>query len=72
MKIESTDVKPTTEAVPATDTKKTEKQIDVGKDKGNYIVQIIGNNQILKQVIALNSTVNIIYLGEQSAVADIK
>ena len=52
--------------------KKSEKQINPFKDKGNYVIQVINEGEILKQVIALNSTVNIIYLGEQAVAAEIK
>ena len=54
------------------ETQEAEKQINPAKDKGNYIIQIIHDGQILKQNIALNSTVNIIYVGQQSLAAEIK
>lgn len=50
----------------------SEKQVNPSKYKGNYVIQIINEGQILKQVIALNSTVNIIYLGDQAVAAEIK
>lgn len=49
-----------------------EKQINPAKDKGNYVVQIMNDGQILKQVMALNSTVNIVYVGQQALAAEIK
>jgi len=48
------------------------KTIDPGKDSGNYLVQIKVGEQIIKQVIAMKSTISIISLGDQSFAADIK
>jgi hypothetical protein len=48
------------------------KTIDPSKDPGNYLVQIKVGEQIIKQVIAMKSTISIVSLGDQSFAADIK
>jgi hypothetical protein len=48
------------------------KTIDPNIDPGNYLVQIKVGDQIIKQVIAMKSTVSIISLGDQSFAADVK
>jgi len=48
------------------------KQINPQKDKGNYIVQIVADGKVIKEMIALNSTVNIVCIENQSVVAVIK
>jgi hypothetical protein len=42
------------------------------ENKSNYLIQIIVDGQVIKQVMALNATVNVIHIGEQSVAADIK
>lgn len=46
--------------------------VNPGIDKSNYLVQIISDGNVIKEVIAINSTVNIIHIGNQSVAADIK
>lgn len=46
--------------------------VNPGIDKSNYLVQIISDENVIKEVIAINSTVNIIHIGNQSVAADIK
>ncbi|SMC26825.1 hypothetical protein SAMN02745134_02960 [Clostridium acidisoli DSM 12555] len=48
------------------------KQINPATDKSNYLVQIISDGNVIKEVIGINSTVNIIHIGEQSVAADLK
>ena len=48
------------------------KQVNPFKDKGNYIVQIVADGKVIKEMIALNSTVNIVCIENQSVVAVIK
>lgn len=48
------------------------KQINPATDKGIYLVQIIDNNQVIKEVIAVNSTVRIIDIGKQGVAAILK
>jgi hypothetical protein len=52
--------------------KEVKSNVNPSKDKGNYIIQIINDGEILKQIIALNSTINVIYLNDQAVAADIK
>ncbi|OAA90701.1 hypothetical protein [Clostridium coskatii] len=48
------------------------KVVDPSKSKGNYLVQVVADGKVIKEVMALNSTVNIINLANQSVAADIK
>lgn len=48
------------------------KQINPATDKGIYLVQIIDNNQVIKEIIAVNSTVRIIDIGKQGVAAILK
>ena len=48
------------------------KQINPQKDKGNYIIQIVANGKVMKEVIAIGSTINIVNIGNQSLAAVIK
>lgn len=48
------------------------KKINPTEEKGNYVIQIIADGKVLKQVIALGSTVNIISIGEQPMAAEIR
>lgn len=58
--------------IKAEEPKEVKSNINPSKDKGNYIIQIMNDGEILKQIIALNSTINIIYLSDQAVAADIK
>lgn len=48
------------------------KQINPATDKGIYLVQIIDNDQVIKEIIAVNSTVRIIDIGKQGVAAILK
>lgn len=48
------------------------KIINPSTDKDNYLIQVISDGRVMKEVIALNSTVNVIHIGEQAVAADIK
>ncbi|ADL50565.1 hypothetical protein [Clostridium cellulovorans] len=49
-----------------------EKEINPTVDKDNYLVQVIVDGKVIKEVIALNSTINIVHVGNQSLAADVK
>lgn len=51
---------------------KQPKTINPNTDKSNYLIQVVSDGKMIKEIIALNSTVNIIHIGEQSVAADIK
>jgi hypothetical protein len=42
------------------------------QDKGNYLIQIVSDGQIIKEILAINSTIQVQALGESSAAAVIK
>lgn len=48
------------------------KKVNPSTDKGNYLVQIIDDDKVIRTVIALNSTINITSIGDQALTADIK
>jgi hypothetical protein len=41
-------------------------------DKGNYLIQIISDGRAIKEVAALNATINIISLGDTPAAFDLR
>ena len=45
------------------------KQINPQKDKGNYIIQIVADGKVIKEVIAIGATVNIVDIGNNSLAA---
>lgn len=47
-------------------------EINPCKDKGNYIVQIVVDGKVIKEMIALGAIVNIVNIGNQSLAAVIK
>lgn len=49
-----------------------QKQVNPSTDKGNYLIRVIDNGQVIKEVLAINSTVEILNLGEQGAAAVLK
>ena len=54
------------------ETKEETKQLNPSIDKSNYLIQVMANGQVIKEVIALNATLNIVAIGERSLAADIK
>lgn len=48
------------------------KPINPMQDKGNYLIQVVSDGQIIKEILAINSTIQIQALGESSAAAVIK
>lgn len=41
-------------------------------DKGNYLIQVVDEGQVIKEVLAINSIVKIANIGEQGAAAVLK
>lgn len=48
------------------------KQINPSTDKDNYVIQIVVDGKVIKEVIALNATVKVLCIGDQSLAADIR
>ena len=48
---------------------KNMEQINPATDKGVYLVQIIDNNESIKEILAVNATVRVINIGEQGVAA---
>lgn len=49
------------------------KPINPSTDNGHYLIQIISNDgKVVKEVLALNSTIKIVGIGEQSLAAILK
>lgn len=46
--------------------------INPSTDKGNYLIQVITNGNVIKNVVALGSTVNIINLADNPAAFDVR
>lgn len=46
--------------------------INPSTDKGNYLIQVITDGNVIKNVVALGSTVNIINLADSPAAFDVR
>jgi hypothetical protein len=69
---------PNVQEIPAVDIKSTstpqevQKSINPSIDKGNYLLQVVTDGQIIKEIIALNSTIRITNIGDAAVAAVIK
>lgn len=49
--------------------KEDRKEINPAVDKGNYVIQVIDKDQVIKEILAVNATVRIVSIGEQTVAA---